>query len=438
MFKGKKKYFFIFLTIILLTSFFFLLKKNYELKNLNIQIELRKELKEKKRQHNIKKYENKINDLNNGILKTKNFELNFNTIDIPLYNEKNPFGYLDFYKEKLIFMYANGRIIFIENYSSSPTIREIKTNFQEFNYTVEGRNSYFNSPIRDILVSNDYLYVVYFNKFDVSIGPKKHMIVTKQNSHIVRGKLDENLGSIKFEKFFYPNEYIEHYGGQGHAGGRLVEYKDDYFLMAHPDYYITGDAREIYKIQDPNSNFGKLLKINMKGESSLFSIGHRNTQGLFYDKKNDQVFSTEHGPTGGDEINLVIEGGNYGWPTTSIGVEIGITKFTDHEKQGFIAPIYTWKTNPGASQIIRLDESFLKEWSEDLLFASLTGSMVDKSFYPGHSIYRFKMVGKNQASIEEVIFVNSRIRDLIYDKKKEIIILALENQKKIGLISKNK
>ena len=130
MFKGKKKYFFIFLTIILLTSFFFLLKKNYELKNLNIQVELRKELKEKKRQHNIKKYENKINDLNNGILKTKNFELNFNTIDIPLYNEKNPFGYLDFYKEKLIFMYANGRIIFIENYSSSPTIREIKTNFQ--------------------------------------------------------------------------------------------------------------------------------------------------------------------------------------------------------------------------------------------------------------------------------------------------------------------
>ena len=153
-------------------------------------------------------------NLNNGILKTKNFELNFNTIDIPLYNEKNPFGYLDFYKEKLIFMYANGRIIFIENYSSSPTIREIKTNFQEFNYTVEGRNSYFNSPIRDILVSNDYLYVVYFNKFDVSIGPKKHMIVTKQNSHIVRGKLDENLGSIKFEKFFYPNEYIEHYGAR--------------------------------------------------------------------------------------------------------------------------------------------------------------------------------------------------------------------------------
>ena len=78
----------------------------------------------------------------------------------------------------------------------------------------------------------------------------------------------------------------------------------------------------------------------------------------------------------------------------------GITKFTDHEKQGFIAPIYTWKTNPGASQIIRLDESFLKEWSEDLLFASLTGSMVDKSLY-SHSIYRFKMVGKNQQALKK-------------------------------------
>ena len=92
-----------------------------------------------------------------------------------------------------------------------------------------------------------------------------------------RGKLDENLGSIKFEKFFYPNEYIEHYGGQGHAGGRLVEYKDDYFLMAHQIIYYR-DAREIYKIQDPNSNFGKLLKINMKEVISFFNWAQKHTK----------------------------------------------------------------------------------------------------------------------------------------------------------------
>ena len=120
-------------------------------------------------------------------------------------------------------MYANGDN-FIENYSSSPTMK-LKQIF-EFNYTVE--EIVILIHYKRYFSFKHYLYVVYFNKFDVSIGPKKHMIVTKQNSHIVRGKLDENLGSIKFEKF-YPNEYIEHYG-QGHAGEDLWNIKMTIFL----------------------------------------------------------------------------------------------------------------------------------------------------------------------------------------------------------------
>ena len=58
-------------------------------------------------------------------------------------------------------------------------------------------------------------------------------------------------------------------------------------------------------------------------EKKIVSLGHRNPQGLYYDKVNDLIISTDHGPKGGDEINIIIGGGNYGWPLVSHGFEYG-------------------------------------------------------------------------------------------------------------------
>ena len=70
--------------------------------------------------------------------------------------------------------------------------------------------------------------------------------------------------------------------------------------------------------QDYNSSFGKILKINDTSIRTIFSVGHRNPQGLFlYD--DDYIISSEHGPKGGDEINLILYNKNYGWPCKTFG-----------------------------------------------------------------------------------------------------------------------
>jgi len=117
-------------------------------------------------------------------------------------------------------------------------------------------------------------------------------------------------------------------GARFHDGGRL-EFGPDSKL-----YITTGDATEPSLAQDPSSLAGKILRINTDGSipednpynSSVYSYGHRNPQGLAWYK--GMMIAPEHGPSQNDEINVIVPGGNYGWP---------IVQCTSH--QGFVAPI---------------------------------------------------------------------------------------------------
>ena len=74
--------------------------------------------------------------------------------------------------------------------------------------------------------------------------------------------------------------------------------------------------------QDNNNSLGKIISIDLGTKKyEILSSGHRNVQGLFYDKKNDIIFFTEHGPKGGDEVNYIQQNLNYGWPVSSYGTK---------------------------------------------------------------------------------------------------------------------
>ncbi len=111
------------------------------------------------------------------------------------------------------------------------------------------------------------------------------------------------------------------------AGGRIAYRQPHKIVLGSGDYSWDGIyAPEAYA-QKPDNDYGKVLEIDLNsGKSRKLSIGHRNMQGVLV-HLNGQVWVTEHGPRGGDELNRVIGGGNFGWPEEVLGTRLELPRF---------------------------------------------------------------------------------------------------------------
>ena len=194
---------------------------------------------------------------------------------------------------------------------------------------------------------------------------------------------------------------------------------------------ITIGQNNPIKVKD-NSIIGKILFIGFNNkEPKIISSGHRNTQGLWTD--GTIILSTEHGPRGGDEINNIKINENYGWPEASYGEPYGPKntepKFLkDHFNFGYQEPVFTFLKAIGISELIKLPNSFSNFWQNNFLVSSLWG----------HSIFRIKLDKKFKKLIfYEKIYIGQRIRDIMYLKEKNAILVALEEKGEIGIITKN-
>ena len=184
------------------------------------------------------------------------------------------------------------------------------------------------------------------------------------------------------------------------------------------------DTTKKYLAQDENSLFGKILFIDFEKKKPLiFSKGHRTPQGLLVD--NNRIIATEHGPRGGDEINLIEYGNNYGWPIASYGEPYEWQKknteriqyLKNHDKNGFIEPIISFVPSIAINEIIKVPDKFSIHWKDSYLVSTLGGKVV----------YRV-LLDKNLSKVinYEKIYIGKRIRDLIYIEDYNVFILALE------------
>ena len=188
------------------------------------------------------------------------------------------------------------------------------------------------------------------------------------------------------------------------TGGRLAYFQDGLLLS-------VGETSRAHSAlaQDDNASYGKILRIDLNnGQSEVFSKGHRNPQGLLV--ADDAIWSTEHGPQGGDELNLIVQGGNYGWPLTTFGTEYGMKTWTSGNTPGRHtvgdAPIFAWVPSPGISNLVKVKGTVFANWKDDLLIATLDGKG------HGFSLYRMRIVN-NTVKVAERINVNTKIRDVI-------------------------
>lgn len=198
-------------------------------------------------------------------------------------------------------------------------------------------------------------------------------------------------------------------------GGRMVLLDRDHLLVTVGDHEMDGYSTPVQASQDPSSSFGKTVLIDLRdGSSANYTVGHRNPQGLLLSRSGD-VWSTEHGPEGGDELNLVRQGMNYGWPLVTFGAEYGTHSWplsaTPGRHEGFEQPVFSWVPSIGVSNLIEITSPRFDRWQGDLLVGSLRGQ----------SLWRLR-VAENRVVLAEQIPFGERIRDLQQGHDGEVVV----------------
>ena len=198
--------------------------------------------------------------------------------------------------------------------------------------------------------------------------------------------------------------------GPAHYGGKLA------FL---PDGTLLVSVGEGFKYREEAQNLtwelGKLLRIHTDGTAPsdnpfpeqaprVYSYGHRNPQGLVYDTETDRILMMEHGPKGGDELNHIVAGNNYGWPAITYGVDYSgavISPFT--EAEGMQQPLQYWVPSIGPSGLAIYRGDLFPEWQGDLLLGSLINE----------EMRRLRLVG-NEVTEDQAVFpeIQGRVRDV--------------------------
>lgn len=161
--------------------------------------------------------------------------------------------------------------------------------------------------------------------------------------------------------------------GAAHFGGRLVQLNDGTLLVSVGDGFIHREAA-----QDPASCFGKVMHFNPDGTGlKVHSLGHRNPQGLVFDPRDGVLYEHEHGPRGGDELNRIERGANYGWPLATFGLDYTgarITPFTEYP--GTQGAILTWTPSIAPAGMTLYRGAMFPAWQESLFVAALVEKSV--------------------------------------------------------------
>lgn len=272
--------------------------------------------------------------------------------------------------------------------------------------------------------SNHYVYLAY-SKAAPDTPPGTNPGQVQATLAVMRGKWDGAHQLTEVKDIFVADAW---YGkpplppkccGQGPAsgsfGGRLAIGGDGKL------YVTSGDRNFGEMVQDPSNHFGKILRLNLDGsvprdnpfvgkagyKPEIWSTGHRNQLGLFFDAPTGRMWESEFGPRGGDEINLITKGGNYGWIDVTQGNHYNSEppKKGVRGVKGYIDPVwaFTPSGNPGNVAIYR--GKLFPQWQGDLLLPNMSRPP---------ALLRMKLdpEGHVVASESLLLNLNQRLRDV--------------------------
>lgn len=205
-----------------------------------------------------------------------------------------------------------------------------------------------------------------------------------------------------------------------HYGGRLLSLPDGTWLVTSGDGF---DYREQAQVKE--SLLGKILRFREDGKPPqeppyptspyVYSLGHRNPQGLIYDEQTDQVIQHEHGPAGGDEINILSAGKNYGWPVITYGMDYSGAHISPFEAYpGMEQPKLNWTPSIAPSGMVMYYGEAFPELSGKLLVTALKEK----------SLYAVDLKTSPPTSHKIFPMLNQRLRDVKISKDGSIVVLT--------------
>lgn len=198
---------------------------------------------------------------------------------------------------------------------------------------------------------------------------------------LARGRLVDTGDSGRLdgvEVIFRASPYI---AGDGHYSGRIAFSPDGRYL-----FFTNGERQQFTPAQDPKTTLGKVLRLTPDGKPApgnplatrgfhpaIWSYGHRNLLGIAFDARGN-LWQQEMGPKGGDEINLILPGHNYGWPNASNGSNYDGSDIPDHRPgDGYEAPKVSWNPAISPSGLMIYSGAMFPQWKGDAFTGALSG-----------------------------------------------------------------
>jgi len=269
------------------------------------------------------------------------------------------------------------------------------------NVRYRGQGGLLDVQIHPDFINNNYIYVGFT---DYLKKKKKKTFTSIVRATLNNNKLINHKIIYKADDKYYSNSSI-------HYGTRIVFDKEGYL------YFSIGDRGSRDQAQLLNTPNGKIHRLNDDGSipkdnpfikndnaiKSIWTYGNRNPQGLAIHPTSLIIFETEHGPKGGDELNILLSGNNYGWPEITYGKNYSGTTITKHtHKKGMEQPVIHWTPSIAVCGIDFYDADVFKNWKNNLLVTSLKFE----------NLYRLEIVNNEVIDQELIYHAGSRIRDV--------------------------
>lgn len=290
----------------------------------------------------------------------------------------NPWGFTFLPDNSILITEKQGKLIHFK--------KGVKTEIKNLpEIYVRGQGGFMDIELHPNYIENGWVYFTYASSEGKENGG---------NTTLMRAKIQGN--QLVYKEVLYkasPNSRR----GQ-HFGSRIAFDKQNHIYFSIGDrgdreqnpQDITRDCGKIYRLNDDGSiPVDNPFVRNRNAKKAIYSYGHRNPQGMEINPFTNEIWAHEHGPRGGDEINVIKKGENYGWPKASFGINYSGTKFTERTSiPGMKSPIHYWTPSIAPSGMAFINSDKYGKWKGNLLVGSLKFQYVSRCILKGDKIFK--------------------------------------------------